>query len=316
MAEQQQAEELEIIETPDGKPLPEDAEHASETDDEDSDVDDEDDEEEHSARSEADREAIRERRRAERANRKSKRKEFDRRAQTLIQSQQRIIDELNQRLSGVEQRTSGAEVAQLERAIQESNDMVEAARQAVQKAVETGDGAMLVKAQEAWYNYKRRSDELAGIKQNYTKQQSQPRNTPIQIDPVTKNNAEAWMSKNTWYNPQGQDVDSRIVLTLDNALAAEGFDPKTPEYWSELESRIGQYLPHRAKAAQRAKPKGVPTGGSGRDNSPTPGSANSKKVHLSSDRIKAIKEAGAWDDLPRRTAMVNAYLKYDKENGL
>ena len=37
----------------------------------------------------------------------------------------------------------------MERAIQESNDMVEAARQAVQKAVETGDGAMLVKAQEA-----------------------------------------------------------------------------------------------------------------------------------------------------------------------
>ena len=316
MSEQEKAEELEIIETPDGKPpVGEDEDNGVAQDDED-DGDDDGDEEESSARSEVDREAIRERRRAERANRKSKRKEHDRRSQTLIQSQQRIIDELSQRLSGVEKRTSGNEMAQLDRAIQESHDMVEAARQAVQKAIETGDGAMHVKAQEAWYTYKRRADELTGVKNNLVKQQNQPRNTPIQIDPVTKNNAEAWMSKNSWYNPQGNDVDSRIVLTLDNALASEGFDPKTPEYWSELESRVAQYLPHRAQAAARAKPKGVPTSGSGRDNSPAPGSTASKKIHLSTERINAIKQAGAWEDPVRRDAMVRAYLKFDKENAL
>ena len=306
MAEQEKVppEELEIIETPDGKPPVDDGEGDHDEDDD----EDDGEEEETSARSESDREAIRERRRAERANRKSKRKEYDRRSQTLIQSQQRIIDELNQRLVGVEKRTSGAEMAQLDRAIQESKDMVDAARQAVQKAIETGDGAMHVKAQEAWYTYKRRADELTGIKNNYVKQQSQPRNTPIQIDPVTKNNAEAWMSKNSWYNPQGTDVDSRIVLTLDNALSAEGFDPKTPEYWEELESRVGQYLPHRTKAPQRAKPKGVPTGGSGRDNSPAP-SASKDKVYLSPERVKAIKEAGAWDDTEKRNRMVKAFQR-------
>ena len=37
-------------------------------------------------------------------------------------------------------------------------------------------------------------------------------------------------------------------------------------------------------------------------------------IRLSPDRVQAIKDAGAWDDVERRNKMIRAYAQYDRAN--
>lgn len=263
------------------------------------------------------REHIRERRREERRLRKEQRQDRERRAKLLISSQQRTIDELNQRLQTVERRTSGSEIAQIDRAIQEAQAEIDRAQAAIKEAFTTGNGDLHLKAQQHWMNYSKRRDELQEYRQRAT-QVAQP--GPVQLDQATRSNAENWMKANPWYDPQGKDLDSGVVLRIDAALAQEGFDARTPEYWEELNARAAQYLPHRMKRqgtqAPPARTKQAGTaqaGGSGREGS---SAANGKRtVYLSPARVQAIKDAGRWDNLAERNKMIKAYLDYDKNQG-
>jgi 2-polyprenyl-6-methoxyphenol hydroxylase-like FAD-dependent oxidoreductase len=36
---------------------------------------------------------------------------------------------------------------------------------------------------------------------------------------------------------------------------------------------------------------------------------------LSPDRVKAIKDAGMWDDVAERNKMIKTYREYDRTNG-
>ena len=136
---------------------------------------------------------------------------------------------------------------------------------------------------------------------------------PQQLDPSLKQHAQSWMSKNTWYDPQGRDADSRVALTIDRTLAEEGWDPRQPEFWQELSSRLKTYLPHRfAKqpASQREKPRSI-TGGSGRDSG---GGSGGFQFKLSPERVAAMKDAGIWDDPVARDKMIKKYAEFDKSS--
>ena len=37
-------------------------------------------------------------------------------------------------------------------------------------------------------------------------------------------------------------------------------------------------------------------------------------ITLSRDRVQAIKDAGAWDDVDKRNKMIRAYASYDRAN--
>jgi hypothetical protein len=51
--------------------------------------------------------------------------------------------------------------------------------------------------------------------------------------------------------------------------------------------------------------------GSGRESAP---SGRGNEFRLSPDRVAAIKEMGAWDNLELRSKMIKSYAKYDREN--
>ena len=131
-----------------------------------------------------------------------------------------------------------------------------------------------------------------------------------QADPLLQRYVNNWMANNDWYDPNNGDSDSKIVTTIDNALAEEGWNPKTQEYWDELDNRLQKYLPHRytdmadeAPVAPR-RPKTVVTS-SGRESASSSGGRNS--FTLSPDQVKAMKEAGFWDDPQKRARMIKRY---------
>jgi hypothetical protein len=126
------------------------------------------------------------------------------------------------------------------------------------------------------------------------------------------------MSNNPWYDPNGGDQDSDIALRIDDRLAKEGFDPTTPDYWEELDSRLQKYLPHRYTgdaevnpSARTTRPRNVVTG-SGRETAMTNGSKNS--FVISKEQVQAMKDAGFWDDPDKRAKMIRRYAQEARQN--
>ena len=117
-----------------------------------------------------DREAIRAARREERKLKKQIHKEKARESNHLINALKKQNSELAERLAAVERKTSGAELARVDKAIEDAGVQVEYAKMKMKEAVNSRDGDSLARAQELWYESKRKLESLETIKQNATKQ--------------------------------------------------------------------------------------------------------------------------------------------------
>jgi hypothetical protein len=98
-------------------------------------------------------------------------------------------------------------------------------------------------------------------------------------------------------------------MSIDQALTEEGFNPKTREYWQELDNRLQNYLPHRytednsEPVQQRQRPRSAVTS-TGRESS---NSAGRNTFTLSPEQVRAMKDAGMWDDQEKRNRMIKRY---------
>jgi hypothetical protein len=281
---------------------------SSEDDDDDekslkaSDEDDGDDEDE--------REAIRERRRQEKKERKERREKAIGRDKIELNFLRQRNDELERRMMAVESHTKQSSLSDIDRQINAAVYEAETAEQIIAKAVEAGNGEDVTKALRYRDQAVAKAQQLTQYKQQQ-EQQSQ-RQTPS-IDKAIEHYAKEFMESNSWYDPQGRDEDSAIVLTIDAKLAEEGYDPRTEEYWDELESRVERRLPEKfakQKPAAR-KPTGGPAVGSGREHAP---SSTRKEIYISPERKAAMQEAGVWDDPVLRQRYIKRYAEYDRQH--
>jgi len=137
-----------------------------------------------------------------------------------------------------------------------------AARQALKTAIEAQDVEGQVKAQEQIANLTMDAARLNAMKVaeeskpapkevNVTPQQTRQ---PAQTDPM----AEAWAAENAWFGN-----DSAMTYTAfdihKQLVEKEGFDPKTKEYYDEVDARIRVEFPHKfdkvdGNTTERTKP--------------------------------------------------------------
>lgn len=263
--------------------------------------------------SDPDREQIRAARREERKLKKQIHREKTKESNHLINALKTQNQQLAERLAQLEKRTSGAELARVDKAIDDTEVQIEYAKMKMREAVANQDGDAVVKAQEMMYEAQRKVESLKSIKEQATKQMSQPPKPTMNVpDPSVQRNAAAWMERNPWYDPQAKDIDSEIAQRLDKKLTDEGYDPSSPEYWEELDDRVSKYLPHRAEAAPQrpaaARPRMT---SSGRESAPS-GRAN--EFRISPDRVAAMKEAGMWENPELRAKAIKKYAAWDREN--
>lgn len=266
------------------------------------------DEEMDNAEGEDEREAIRERRRQERKHRKEAQREREDTLRRELASRDAIINELRSKVEVIERRNTGSEVAQLENGKKQAAQAYNFFKDQIRVAGEAGNHAAVADATEKMIQAQRRFDELSRVEQVFKQRQSAPQ----PLDPRLANHAQAWMERNSWYDPSGQDQDSEIAMRIDHRLAQEGWDPTTKEYWDELSARVKKYLPHRVNSGkiERSKPRSVVTG-SGRENASASSVATYK---LSSERVQALKDAGLWDDPKKRAEAIKRFRDYDKQN--
>lgn len=263
------------------------------------------------------RAAKRNRRRAKKDLIRKTNEEKDLRLQQLA----RENEEFKRRLASVEDRTRQNDMARIDKGIEDSQVRYEYAKMKLSEAVSNNDGNAMVEAQELLADAKQEIQQLQQYKkQAAQEQQQQPRqqrevNIP---DPSIQRNAAEWMGRNSWYNPEATDRDSRIAKKMDEVLVEEGWDPKDPDYWDELDSRLQKSLPHRYNVSTDntsvvRKPRNT-VASSGREASTAFGGSNRTQFTISPERVKAMKEAGAWDNPERKKAMIANFMKYDREN--
>lgn len=263
-----------------------------------------------------DREAIRAARREERKLKKNLHREKARESNHLINALRKQNADLAERLSHVERKTSGAEMARVDKAIDDEAVRVEYAKMKMQEAIAAGDGIAATRAQEAWYEAQRKVESLQALKANATRQQQNQPTKPVQPDQNVVRMARDWMDRNPWYNPNSDDVESVITQKIDAALSNEGFDPSSEDYWDELDNRLKKYVPQRytdsndRESPRSQRPRSIVTS-SGRESVASP---KGNQFVLSPERVSAIKEAGKWHNIEQRNKMIRNYAAYDRAN--
>jgi hypothetical protein len=273
-----------------------------------------DDDAEEEGETPEEREKIREARREERRLKKELKKQRDLSAKHKITTLERQNAELAKRLAAVENTAASYQFAQIDKAIEDEATRVEYAKMKMLQAAQSNDVAAQVEYLEQLTEAKQRLQQAQHYKKQQLEEAKSPKqNVPNEVSTEVQRNATKWLKKNSWYDPQARDTDSRIAKVIDQELAADGWDPSDPEYWDELDSRLQSRLPHRytAKGSSKNKRSAGPTASSrvANETSAKPGT-----ITLSRERVQAIRDAGAWDDVEKRNKMIRAYASYDRQN--
>lgn len=253
--------------------------------------------------------ARREKRRAKRDLAKKTGVEKDMKLQLLERKNQ----ELMERLSVVERKTHSADLARIDKAIEDQELRLQYAKMKIAEAASASDGHAMTEAQEMMYEARRQMEALS----NFKKAAVEPRQTQGNVpDPRLQRLAANWMEKNDWYDPNARDTDSKIAKQIDETLVQEGWDPTSPDYWNELDNRLHKYLPHKYNdstdvRSSTKRPRSVVTS-SGRES--VNGSTNRNTFVLKPEQVRAMKDAGFWDDPEKRSKMIKRYAQEARNN--
>lgn len=229
----------------------------------------------------------------------------------IIRQQQEQLNSLAGRLNDVDGRLSTYDHSQLQKAYDESIAAFRSAEAKHSEAFSTGDGAKATLAMREMYVAQKRIDDLEAINARQQNTQRQPVRAP-QADVAVVSKATSWADRNPWFKPGATDDDSAIADTIASKLVKEGYDPKSDDYWDELDERLEtkgvgqrdeeQEEERRPNKQQRRSP---PIGGGGGR-----GDIGNGKVQVSlpTAYINALKENGKWDDPVTRNRMIKRYI--------
>lgn len=251
-------------------------------------------------------------RRARRKRSRDRQKQFAKQSKEKIAFYERQLAEAHERLAALEARNVQSDAQTAEVQLRQAQSQVQRAENELKEAVETGDGDRVIKAirlrDEAAVRV-READELRKRLSNPQLQQKPG------MDPQTENHAQQWMTENPWFDPNGTDEDSVIARAIDEAWAQEarkrGVSPASADYWDELDARVKRRLGKgdADRPRRRATP---PVTGRGDTSRP---SSRKEQVTLSPERVKALKDAGVWDDPDLRKRYAKRFAEYDRMNG-
>jgi hypothetical protein len=280
----------------------------------------EDDDGEPNAANDAEREARRLERRA-RKEREKAAKERNRKELDFLRNRNEVLE---RRFSAVEQRQMQSEAVMLDGKIGNFESLIREAEavyaQAIngQKGEDAAEAMRIRDALMAQRNehvaYKQHLSRQAQQAQQPRQEQQQPEQPQrVPVSPELLSHADKWMKANSWYKPGADDEASAITTAIDNAVAAEGYDPETAEYWQELSKRVAARVPEKVSQQQGSqRSSGGPSmanGGRG-DRALKPG-----EIYISPERKAALMDMGVWDDPKLRQRYLKRYQQYDAEAG-
>ena len=234
-----------------------------------------------------------------------------------LQQLQRENEEFRRRLSDVEREGKNQQIHRVDRAIDDAQTKLDWAKMKVAEAAQNQDGNGLVEAQTIWQAAQDEIRQLKLLRNQADRELKQP--AQQRQDPQVARQAQQWIQRNPWYDANLGDSDSKIAKRVDEIMANQGWNPADSDYWEEFDSRLQKELPHRYNSDNDddsrsvRRPRNV-VGSSGREASAAYGGSNRTQFVLSPDRVKAMKDAGAWDNPVRKAKMIKNFIAYDRQN--
>ena len=155
-------------------------------------------------------------------------------------------DELKQRLDALDQSYTSEFGTRVD-------SQIESAKQAYQKAYDDGDSEAMFEAQKNLSRLALDQAQLEQAKQRQERKSEEPAQQPQQPaapppqpqQPDPK--AEAWAQKNEWFGSDQTMTYAAFGLHR-QLIEDEGFDPKSDEYYNELDNRMKKEFPHKFAA--------------------------------------------------------------------
>lgn len=258
-------------------------------------------------------------RQARRREEKRERRERQRKARaakdTEIEALRAENASLANKVNGITSHLSQRGAAELDSRLAAARARAKEATDIMAQAIKAGDERSVVEAMEIRDNARDEARALEVYKHNArTPAPAAPKQTTV--DPAVERRAKDFIEDHPWYDPKGGDQDSKLIMAIDAQVTAEGFDPRSDDYWDELEDRAAKVLPKRfgnGGTVQRSAPtQRGPQLGAGRTGESQGGK---KTVFVSAARKAAMVEAGIWDDVPKRNKVLKDYERLDREQG-
>lgn len=327
----QQAEELVVVGPgADGEDIREEGDERSDEETR-GEAEDQDDERAGHADDQDDQDDDREGRRSRRRDERRRRKENRNRDRVELNFLRQRNEALERRQSELDSRVANGEMVMIDGRIAELDGQIREAERLQALAIDKHDGDSATEAQRIANDLRSGRAHLLNLKnQRESAKRTAP---PPRVDPEIVAQAGEWASRHEWYDPNLRNPDSRVVKALEDALANEGrLDPRSQEYWDELDRRAKKYMPHRYGNGHRnvrdddddrddqedqeredvrteRRPRGPQVRVGGRERS-----LRKNEVYISAERKEAMIQAGAWDDPVLRERYLKQYQKYDRDS--
>jgi len=187
---------------------------------------------------------------------------------------------------------------------------LESARMAYKKAQEAFDADAILAAQESLLEAKMKVNALNNIRQTPL-QQPQNRVQPQQYtapEPQLDEKTLRWQAKNQWFSAEGFEDVSSYALGLHKKLINAGYDPRSDEYFNEIDTRVKDKFPEvfgneRAKSNEsHRRPVSVV--------SPAARSSGKKTIQMTPRAMALVKKFGIT---PQQYAIQQAKLENSNE---
>jgi len=204
----------------------------------------------------------------------------------------RAVEEKRQALEKRFEKTDADYIKKFESTISSG---MEAAQKELAAAIESGDATAQVEANKRIATLAFENAKLAAAKEGREEKTIQAEK-PVQLsdgptempsEPAPDPKAEDWASRNSWF---GQDrAMTYTAFEIHKDLVNEGFDPKSDDYYAEVDKRIKVDFPHKfGNTAQKQSTTPVQTVASAQ-RSVKPGR---KTVRLTSSQVAIAKKLG------------------------
>jgi len=170
---------------------------------------------------------------------------------------------------------------------------MDSAQNELARAIEAGDAAAQVQANKRIATLAFDNAKLEQRKERAAEEKpvqlsdggNLPKQTPRQM-PEADPMAEDWASKNTWF---GRDRPMTFTaFEIHKDVVNEGFDPKSDEYYAEIDKRIKVDFPHKFGNTETTTPKPVQSVASANRSV----KQGRKTVRLTSSQVHIAKKLG------------------------
>jgi len=200
------------------------------------------------------------------------------------------VEERRQALETRFEKTDADYIKKFETSI---NTGLEAAQKELAAAIEAGDAQAQVEANKRIATLAFENAKLAQSKEARETQVTRPSQVQAPQQPVTQVEpsdpmAESWAAKNSWFGQDRAMTYTAFEIHKD-LVDKEGFDPKSDEYYAEIDKRIRVDFPHKfATSNNKQSTEPVQTVASAK-RSVRPGR---KTVKLTSSQVAIAKKLG------------------------